>query len=392
LGCAAGAAPRAKTHVVLVASETGTFVEPPHRTVVSNIVLVGALVLLGAVIVPLWQPLLFAAILAAVLWPVQKRLRQLMWTRRYLAAALVTVGVVVLILTPLTVIGIIAVQQAIQTTGWVREAYTRGGLHELLRPLPDHIERWISAAFDRVPAPIKVLPAPAEAGRWAALQLQNVITTVSAFAFDLFMMLIALFFLLADGNQLVDWLRRMSPIGSARTQELLNEFRAVSRSVIGANFVTGLLQAVVATIGYAIAKVPQPLFFGLLTLLTSFIPSVGTSMVSLPVAALLLLMGHPWAALFLALWAALFVGTVDNLVRPLLIRGDLKVHGALIFFAIIGGIAVFGLVGVVVGPMALTLFLTMVRFYRRDVRRAMAAANSLITPPPSDLRVPSRPQ
>jgi predicted PurR-regulated permease PerM len=207
------------------------------------------------------------------------------------------------------------------------------------------------------------------------------------------MMLIALFFLLADGHHLVDWLRRMSPLGVARTQGLLTEFRAVSRSVIGANFVTGLLQALVATVGYAIARVPQPLFFGLLTLLTSFIPSVGTAVISFPVAALLLLLGHPWAALFLALWSALFVGTVDNLIRPLLIRGDLNVHGALIFFSIIGGIAVFGLMGVVVGPMALVLFLTMVRFYRRDVRRSIAAAQgSGLTPQPSDLGVPSRPQ
>jgi predicted PurR-regulated permease PerM len=349
--------------------------DPPHRTVASNLGLVAALVLLGAVLWPLWQPLLFAAILGSVLWPLQKRLQARLWNRRYLSATLLTVGVVLLILTPLTIIGIIAVRQAIETTGWIRGALDRGGIHELLRPLPDNIERWLSGVFDRVPKQIKVLPQPAEAGRWAALQLQTVVSTVSAFAFDLIMMLIALLFLLADGTGLVDWLKRVSPLGPPRTQELLKEFRAVSRSVIGANFVTGLLQAGVATVGYAIARVPQPLFFGLLTLLTSFIPSVGTAMVSLPLVGLLVLMGHPWTALFLGLWAMLLVGMVDNLARPLLIKGDLDVHGALIFFSIIGGISVFGLAGVVVGPMALTLTLTMFRFYRRDVRRTMAASS-----------------
>jgi predicted PurR-regulated permease PerM len=213
---------------------------------------------------------------------------------------------------------------------------------------------------------------------------------VSAFAFDLTMMLIALLFLLADGSGLVDWLKRVSPLGTPRTQELLKDFRGVARSVIGANFLTGLLQAGVATVGYAIARVPQPLFFGLLTLLTSFIPSVGTALVSLPVVGLLLLMGHPWRALFLAIWAVVFVGTVDNLMRPILIRGDLNVHGALIFFSIIGGISVFGLAGVVVGPMALTLTLTMVRFYRRDVRRRMASPPSGTTPAP--VTIPQLPQ
>jgi len=367
------APPSGCPHVLVVAYDVPV-PDPPHRTLVSNLGLVAALVLLGAVLWPLWQPLLFAAILASVLWPLQKWLQARLWSRRYLAATLLTIGVVALILTPLTIIGIIAVRQAIETTSWIRGALDRGGIHELLRPLPDNIEHWLSGVFDRVPKQIKVLPPPAEAGRWAAVQLQSVVSTVSAFAFDLTMMLIALLFLLADGSRLVDWLRKVSPLGPPRTQELLKEFRGVARSVIGANFVTGLLQAVVATIGYTIARVPQPLFFGLLTLLTSFIPSVGTAMVSLPVVGLLVLMGHPWAALFLGLWALLLVGSIDNLVRPLLIRGDLDVHGALIFFSIVGGVSVFGLVGVVVGPMALTLTLTMVRFYRRDVRRTLAAA------------------
>jgi predicted PurR-regulated permease PerM len=364
---------------------------PPHRTTVSNWVLLGSLVLFGAVLAPLWQPLLFAAILATVLSPMQRRLQPRLWNKRYLAAALNTVAVVVLILTPLTVIGIIAVRQAIETTGWIRSALNRGGVHELIRPLPDNIERFLRPIVDRLPKRLQSIPgSPAEAAGWAATQLQGVITTVSAFAFDLAMMLIAMFFLLADGNRLVDWIKRTSPLGGPRTQELLAEFKLVSRSVIGANFITGILQAFVATLGYWLSHVPQPVFFGLLTLLTSFIPSVGTSIVSLPLAALLALLGHPWAALFLTLWSVLFVGTVDNLVRPLLIKGDLNVHGALIFFSIIGGISLVGVVGLVVGPLAMTLFLTMLRFYRRDVRHTLAAQATGNTPQPQTLnhRVP----
>jgi predicted PurR-regulated permease PerM len=364
--------------------------DPPHRTLASNFGLVASLVLLGAVLLPLWQPLLFAAILGSVLWPLQKRLQARLWNRRYLVATLLTVGVVLLLLTPLTIIGIIAVRQAIETTGWIRGALNRGGIHELLRPLPDNIEHWLSGVFDRVPKQIKVLPQPAEFGRWAALQLQSAVSTVSAFAFDLIMMLIALLFLLADGAGLVDYLKRVSPLGQPRTSELLKEFRGVARSVIGAHFLTGLMQAFVATVGYAIARIPQPLFFGLLTLLTSFIPSVGTALVSLPLVGLLLLMGHPWTALFLALWALVLVSSLDNLARPLLIKSDLDVHGALVFFSIIGGISMFGLAGVVVGPMALTLTLTMIRFYRRDIRRRSLAATGGNTPMPAPL--PQMPQ
>jgi predicted PurR-regulated permease PerM len=348
----------------------------PHRATASKALLLASLLLLAFVLKPIWQPLLFAAVLAAVVWPAHDWLSARLGGRRNLAAGIVSLGVVALLLTPLTLIGIIAVRQAIEAIAWIRGALEEGGVHEIIRPLPDNVERFLRPVLDRLPLDLRALAARStEAGRWAALQLQSALTTVSTFAFDLVMMLIALFFLLADGRRLVDWLRGVSPLGPARTQELLGEFRLVSRAVIGSNFLTGVAQATAATIGYYLARVPQPLFFGLLTLLASFIPSVGTAIVSLPLAALLLLLGHPIAALFLVGWSILIVGTLDNLLRPLLIRGDMNVHGALVFFVIIGGIGLLGLAGLVVGPLALGLFLALMRFYGRDIRRAAHAGS-----------------
>jgi predicted PurR-regulated permease PerM len=348
---------------------------PPHRTLVSNAVLVLSLLVLCWVLIPIWKALLFASILAATLIRPMNWLSHRLRDHRYVAAAIMDLGVVVLILAPLTIAAVIIARQAIEAVGWARGALEHGGLHEVIRPLPDGVERLMRPFVDRLPREIRSLSKEptGEAGRWAALQLQNAISTVSEFAFDLVMMLIALFFLLADGHRLADWLRRTMPIGRARTEELIDEFSAVSRAVLGANFITGLAQAFVATIGYYFAHVPQPLFFGLLTLMTSFIPSVGTAMIWLPLTGLLLLLGQPWSALQLAAWSLVLVSTTDNFLRPMLIRGDLHVHGALIFFVMIGGIGVFGVAGLVVGPMVLALFLTMMRFYRRDARRAGTA-------------------
>ena len=139
----------------------------------------------------------------------------------------------------------------------------------------------------------------------------------------------------------------------------------MARSVLGANLITGAVQAVVATGGYFIARAPSPIFFGLLTLFASLIPSVGTALVTLPVAGLVLLLGHPWKALFLALWALVVVGLIDNILRPALIRGGVQLHGALIVFSLIGGAAAFGAVGLFLGPLVLTFFLTTFRFSQR---------------------------
>ena len=159
---------------------------------------------------------------------------------------------------------------------------------------------------------------------------------LALFGIRFVLMLVALFFLLRDGTALVDWFVGATPLAPERVREMMREFRLVARSVLGANFITAAAQAVVATIGFAIARAPSPIFFGLLCLFSSLIPSVGTALVTFPVAGLMLLLGHPWSALFLALWAAVAVGLIDNLLRPMLIRGEGQLHGALVFFSLIG--------------------------------------------------------
>ena len=143
---------------------------------------------------------------------------------------------------------------------------------------------------------------------------------------------------------------------------VLTELRVVARSVLGANFITSAAQAAVATGGFFIARAPSPIFFGLLTLITSMIPSIGSALVTLPVAGLLLLTGHRWAALFLMVWGLFVVGLIDNLLRPVLIKGGAaNLHGALIFFSLIGAIAAFGAIGLFLGPLVLTFFLALAR-------------------------------
>ncbi len=111
---------------------------------------------------------------------------------------------------------------------------------------------------------------------------------------------------------------------------------------------------------------PNPAFFGLVTFFASFLPSVGTAIVAYPLAGLLLLLGKTWQAIFLAAWAAAVVGLVDNLLKPILIRGGVQIHGVVIFFSLIGGVLVFGAIGLLVGPLAVSFFLAVVRFGQRD--------------------------
>jgi predicted PurR-regulated permease PerM len=343
----------------------------------TNMFLLVALVLLLAVFYPIWKPLLLGTVFAASVAGLHGRLCKRLWGRSYLSATIFTLAAALLILAPLAALIIEAIRQAIEALTIVRQALERGGLQGMLRKLPDTVENVLKPM---VPKAAGALPSgSAEAGRWAATQAQSALSAMSEFAFDLAMMMIAFFFVLTDGKRLVSWISAVSPLGSARTHELLDECRLVTKSVVGSNVLTGIAQAATATVGYLIVSAPKPLFFALATLLASFIPSVGTAIVALPLAGLLWAMGRPWHALFLACWALFLVSLVDNLMRPWLIKGDVQIHGALIFFTLIGGIMLCGFTGLVVGPLVLTIFMSLVRFHTRDVRQAVKAAAETTT-------------
>ena len=329
---------------------------------------VGSVVLLITVGLPLWQPLLVAAVLAGSLSPAHERLATAVGNRRSLSAALLTVGVVLMVLVPLSLVGLLIVKEALGLIAFIHHTVKNEGLPGLLAPLPDWLARWadeVLARWSRQPHDVLSELSNWSRTGWALGVAAGLVGSVTHLILMLGLMLVALFFLLRDGPSLIGWADRTSAMPEGQLRGVLSELRGVSRSVIGAHLGTGLVQAAVATIGYTVSGVPSPLVFGVLTLAASFIPAVGAAVIGLPLSGLLWLMGrHGWG-IFLVLWTTLVTGLIDNVVRPLLVRGGTDLHGALIFFALLGGILTFGPMGIIVGPLALALFLTMAAIHRR---------------------------
>jgi predicted PurR-regulated permease PerM len=184
--------------------------------------------------------------------------------------------------------------------------------------------------------------------------------------FQLAMMLVALFFMLVSGRELVIWIDGASPLRKGQTHEVLAECSKVSYAVLYSTLVTAAVQTAAALAGYLIAGVPQTMFFTGVTFFFALIPAIGAASVCVGAALLLAATGHPYMALFLAAWGIVVVGLVDNVVKPYLIKGDLEMHGAVVFFALIGGIGAFGMVGLLVGPLAVAMLTTLLKMYRRD--------------------------
>jgi predicted PurR-regulated permease PerM len=168
------------------------------------------------------------------------------------------------------------------------------------------------------------------------------------------------------GRRLVDWLEKISPLEHGQFTEILVEFRRTTVAVMVSSVATAGVQALAALVGYLIARVPHPVFFTALTFFVAFVPAIGAASVCIAAAVLLLATGHAFAAAFLAAWAFVVVALIDNVVKPLFAKRGTDLNGIVVFFALIGGIATFGAAGLLIGPLAVALFLTVVRIWWRS--------------------------
>jgi predicted PurR-regulated permease PerM len=334
-----------------------------------------AVVLTAVVVRPFWIALFMAAVVAAALRTPMEWLVRRLRGRRNLAAALLTLGVLLLAVLPFAGLGAILVNAVLDGIEWVRGTLQSEGVSGLLERLPGPAQRAAAEVLRAVPQPQQRLQQLAGAqGGQAAAAVGGVLAATGTALFQVTMMLIALFFFLVDGRRLVGWIDARLPLRPGQFRALLEDFRQTSVSVVVSSIGTAAIQTAVAVVGYLIARAPNVLFLALATFILALVPAVGGSVMVVGVSLLLLATGHVLAGGFLAVWGIAVVSLSDNFARPYLLKGGMELHGGLVFFALLGGLAVFGAVGLVAGPMILTFLVAVVRLYVREFARAPAGA------------------
>jgi predicted PurR-regulated permease PerM len=341
----------------------------PARTAHAVLVLLAVLALSMVLVVmfPFATSLFVAAVLAGALAPWSARLAAALGGRPRFAAFLLTLGVLVAVVGPLSALGAAFVPQVQSGVAWLRGALRDDTFRHLadqvppsLRPIADHLQEAIPDSLARLQAIVTAQ------GTRAAHVLGNLLTATGSFLLQSVLMLVALYFLLVDGRALVEWLSEAIPLKRGQVRELLREFRRVTVTVLVSTIATGGVQSLVASVGYLIAGVPNVVFFGMTTFVISLVPFLGATVVVIAIGVVKIASGHTAAGLFLIAYGFSVVAMIDNVVKPLFIRGGVPIHGAVIFFALFGGLAVFGPVGFLVGPLAVAFLVAVVRMYRRD--------------------------
>jgi predicted PurR-regulated permease PerM len=350
---------------------------------------IGAVLLAAILVRPLWVALFLAAVLAAAFHRLTEWLSRRLRGRRSVAAGIVTVAVLLAVVLPIAALGAVLVGEVISGIQWLRSALESEGVWGLVQRLPHPVERLVRQVVTSLGDPQRQLQQWAGAqGGQAAAAVGGVLAATGTFLFQSAMMLIALFFFLLDGRRLVDWLDARVPLRPGQFRELLADFRRTSVSVLVATAATAGIQTLAAFVGYAIARAPNPVFLALLTLIAALIPAAGATVMVIGVAALQMATGHMVSGIFLVAWGIAVVALVDNIARPYLLKGGMALHGGVVFFALIGGLAVFGGIGLVVGPLAITFLLTALNMYRREFGEPTAAPDEVASTPSKSVRSP----
>jgi predicted PurR-regulated permease PerM len=173
-----------------------------------------------------------------------------------------------------------------------------------------------------------------------------------------------LYYFFKDGEAILKKLMDLSPLPTNQEKEIFEKFNQMTVATIKGTLIIALIQGLLIGVVFWIAGVQAPTLWGLLTAIISIIPLLGSVLVWLPVGIVLLFLGSYWQAILVLVAGAVVVSSVDNLLRPKLIEGETSLHPLLVFLSTLGGIAVFGPLGFVIGPVVIVLLIAFLEIYR----------------------------
>lgn len=343
-----------------------------RRIVVAGVVL-GVLALTYMVLMPFLVPLIWAAILAYVTWPLHIRISRLIPRRQSLASTVTTLLVSFAIVLPIVWLVFMFKTEAVTAYHEVQNfLLSKPALPPALADLPGVgpwlQERWADLTGDPTALKNELQLLIARSSD----ELQLVLGGVGRNAAKLFIALFAMFFFLRDGPRFFVQMRSvLEGVMGVGVRDYLKAIGDTTQAVVYALVVAALAQGVAAGVGYWVAGIEAPVLLGAITALTALIP-FGAPLIWGGLSAWLLVTGHVWAAAGLALWGVAVVSWVDNVVRPLVISNATQMPFILVVFGVLGGVFSFGLIGLFIGPVVLAVSLAIWREWLERRRREMA--------------------
>jgi len=316
---------------------------------------------LGWILLPFYGTILWAGILALVFAPVHAWLQERLHLGRNMAALCTLLLASVVVIFPLVAV---AASLASEAAGlYARLQSGESNPVSYLQGVFDALPGWVRAGlgslglrdFDTVQR--RLTAALAQGSQVIAGQAVGIGQNTFEFLANLFVSLYLAFFLIRDGDRIVHAVRRALPLTLAHKHELMRMFGTVVRATVKGNLLVAVIQGVLGGLAFWFLGITGALLWAVLMAFLSLLPAVGAAIVWVPVAAYYLLAGDWWQGLSLVAWGVLVIGLVDNLLRPILVGKDVRMPDYVVMITTLGGMAVFGIHGFVIGPTIAAMFM-----------------------------------
>ena len=336
----------------------------------STVLFYGVVLLLAYLVFRVFEPFLvplgWAGVLVVVFHPWHARLEK-RWGRTP-AAASSTLGVTLILIVPTLLVMTLFVRDGLRALHGVQRAVAEGQF-----PWVNHAWEWIgrrAPGGSAADLPTLVRQSAERVAEFLASELGTLFRNAAVFVFELFVTLFALFYLFRDAGAIVAGMRRVLPFEEAHREQMIAEARDLIFASVTTSLIIAGVQGLLGGVAFALVGLGAPVFWGVVMAFFSLLPVVGSWPIWVPAAIWLMYAGHLGRGLALVAICAGVGGTVDNFLRPLLISGRARLSGLLVFISVLGGISVFGMLGVVLGPIVVATAAGILDVYTQHERTA----------------------
>lgn len=371
--------------------------------------LMGALgYVLFLIFAPFISSLIWAGVLVILTYPLYLKLLRKMPQRPELASFIMCLGMTLLLVIPATLLALVLVKEIHEGSQNVSEYLQRVDYktvlsldnpffkHRLIKPVLDLVTQYVD--IESIDLRATALNSMRNISQFMLSQTQNFFAAFSSFLFVLAMVEINLFFLFRDGKRFVEFIKGLIPIEAAKRDLIFERMREVIKASMYGNVGTALAQGVVGGAAFLFLGVPSAVLWMVLMTVMSFLPLAGPFVVWIPVAIWLFIKGSVTKAIILTAWGTLVVGSIDNVLRPILIKKvsskENQLNTLVLFLGVLGGLGLFGFLGIVLAPLVIVLFLTLIELIKVTLNQSAKepipvtlSPRSTVTSPLSERRL-----
>lgn len=321
---------------------------------------------------PILYPIFWAGVIAWLFYPLYCKIQGKVFHNKSIASFITVSCILCIFIIPISGIVLLILQQSIQIYSESEKQITE---------IYDHIKRFSEQLGDLsfirllessgVDWEEKIVGYVRALSEFIFTGLHYATNGTIRFIVGFFVMLYTLYFFLKDGEWMIKRVLHLSPLDSKSEKIIYEKFTAVIGGTLKGTFLVGLIQGVLAGVIFWIAGIIAPAFWGLIMTILALLPSVGPALLSLPAGLILLIQGKIWQGVFVLVLGVGLVSVVDNFLRPYLVGRDIHMHPLFVFFSTLGGLALFGLSGFIIGPIVASIFIALWTIYEHRFKNEL---------------------